>query len=200
MPLLFSKKINPSSGYAVWKINETEDQLLEICHSPPPEMLSSKQSEWMVSRILVKYLSKLFDIDYHGMDSLPSGKPILRDQMAEVSITHSFPYAATMIHLHKPCGIDMELGRPKLRRVQHKFLHETERGYADQLDKLMMIWSAKEVVFKVHGEKNLSFKDEIAIELTSDTAGTGKILKPGIERDISLRFETVHDYCLCYSL
>jgi hypothetical protein len=93
MPLLLSKKINPYSAYAVWKIAETEAQLLELSHITPPEMQSNKRSEWMVSRILVKYLVELFDLEYHGMDSLPTGKPYLIDQRAEISISHSFPFA-----------------------------------------------------------------------------------------------------------
>lgn len=200
MPLLFSKKINPYSAYAVWKISETEDQLISLCHLEPPAMQPAKRSEWMVTRILTKYLLELFDLEFYGMSSLPSGKPILTDHRTELSITHNFPIAATLINLRRPCGIDIELQREKLFRVQHKFLHDTELTYQNQLENLTKIWSAKEVIFKVHGEKNLSFKNEISVALEDPEKATGKILKNGHEQQISLRYERVMDYWLCYSI
>lgn len=200
MPLLFSKMINPYSAYAVWKITETEQQLIALSHVDPPQMQINKRSEWMVSRILIKYLSDMFELSFKGMDNLPSGKPILKGQRAEISITHSFPIAATMINLRKPCGIDLELERSKMQRVQHKFLHESELQYQDQLDMLSKIWSAKEVVFKVHGEKNLSFKDEISIQFENNEKAIGRILKPGLEEEIVLRYEKVFDYWMCFNL
>lgn len=154
----------------------------------------------MVTRILTKYLLELFEMEFHGMKSLSSGKPVLIDQRAELSITHNFPFAATLINLRRPCGIDIELQREKLAHVQHKFLHETELDNRDQLENLTKIWSAKEVIFKVHGEKNLSFKNEISVAMEGHEKATGNILKHGHEQQVSLRYERVLDYWLCYSI
>lgn len=200
MPLLFSKKINPYSAYAVWKITETEHQLVDLCHLTPPEMLPDKRSEWMVSRILIQYLLDSFELPFNGMETLPTGKPILRDSSAQISITHSFPFAATLINLRKNCGIDLESEREKLVKVQRKFLHSSEQAYQGQLPALTKIWCAKEVVFKVHGDKNLSFQHEISVSFESEESAVGRILKPDSSAEIALRFERVLDYWLCYSI
>jgi 4'-phosphopantetheinyl transferase len=200
MPLLLSKMINPYSAYAVWKISETPDQLLTLSKETPPEMHLNKRSEWMVTRILAGYLSNLFELRYRGVENLPSGKPILKDLQAEISITHSFPLAAVLINLRKSCGIDLELRREKLLKVQHKFLHEKESNYQGDTDKLCKIWAAKEVLFKVHGDKRLSFKDEMMIEIGENGRADGLILKDGKETVVPIRFEYVYDYLLCYSI
>jgi 4'-phosphopantetheinyl transferase len=200
MPLLFSKKINPYSAYAVWKITETEAHLLDLCHTKPPEMQSAKRLEWMVSRILVKYLCELCNLTFNGITNLPTGRPVLINNQAEISITHSFSFAATLINLRKKCGIDIELERQKMLRVQHKFLHNDEQQYQDNLEILTKIWSAKEVIFKVHGRKNLSFKDEVSLKFDSENNATGRILKSQFEMDIPIRYERVLDYWLCYSI
>ena len=193
--------IHPYSAYAVWKISETPDQLLAITKETPPEMHINKRSEWMVSRILVRYLCGLFDLPYSGMQNLDSGKPILTGLNVEISITHSFPVAAVLINLRRPCGIDMELRRSKLVKVQDKFLHEKESQYKDDLEQLCRIWSAKEVLFKVHGEKNLSFKDEMLIEMSEKPdAAEGLILKDGKETLVPIRYEQLFNYLLCYSI
>lgn len=192
--------INPYSAYAVWKISETPDQLLQLTQETPPEMHINKKSEWMVSRILVRYLCGRFEVPYMGMLNLETGKPVLKNHQAEISITHSFPFAAVMINLRRTCGIDLELRRSKLLVVQEKFLHESEAQYKNDLSKLCQIWSAKEVLFKVHGEKNLSFKDEMKVSLKPDGIGEGVIIKDGKETQIPLRFEDLYDYLLCYSI
>jgi 4'-phosphopantetheinyl transferase len=85
-------------------------------------------------------------------------------------------------------------------RVQHKFLHNDEQQYQDNLEILTKIWSAKEVIFKVHGRKNLSFKDEVSLKFDSENNATGRILKSQFEMDIPIRYERVLDYWLCYSI
>jgi phosphopantetheinyl transferase len=134
------------------------------------------------------------------VENLQTGKPILVDSNVEISITHSFPLAGAMINLHKPCGIDLEWPREKLRKIQGKFLHESEKKHENNIDALCKIWLSKEVLFKVYGIKSLSFKDEMKVNLDSQWMASGRILKPGQTEQYPIRIEPVFNYFLAYSV
>jgi 4'-phosphopantetheinyl transferase EntD len=198
MPLLLSKQINPYSAYAVWHITETEDQLTGLINETSRHTNPNKKSEWIVTRILIKYLCNLFEVNYNGIENTPVGKPILINSNAEISISHSFPMAACLINVRKPCGIDIELPRQKLTYVKKKFLNPQENS--DKLGDLTKIWTAKEVLFKVYGDKELSFKNEMLIKFKTEERATGLILKNGLESSHEIMFESLFNYTLAYSI
>ncbi|MEQ9403078.1 MAG: hypothetical protein RIM99_05790 [Cyclobacteriaceae bacterium] len=199
MPLLLSKKIDEDSAYAVWNIQETFLELPYMSPEPfPADLNPVRQAEWIVGRVLVKSLCDSFEIDYKGISKHDKGKPYLEDSYAHISISHSFPIAAAMIHMKKPCGIDMDRPREKHIQVQDKFLHSSEKKYRDNLEKLCAIWGAKEVIYKIFGRRFLSLKDEIKIEIKSDNLMIGKILKPGSEETHEIHYEWVKEYLLAF--
>ncbi len=199
MPLLLNKQIDSVSAYAVWNIQETFLELPYLSPEPfPAELAPVRQAEWIVGRLLVKTLAEKFNIPYKGIDKRETGKPYLIGDDSHITISHSFPIAAAMIHLEKPCGIDMERPREKHRLVQHKYLHESEQSFRDDLKNLCAIWCAKEVIYKIFGRKFLSLKDEIKISFESDELMKGDILKSGYEKTHSIRYEWVKDYLLAY--
>ena len=200
MPLLLSKQVSPYSAYAVWHITETEQQLLELIEEEPRPSHPNKKSEWIVTRILVKYLSDLFEVNYSGVDNLSSGKPILLNQKAEISISHSFPMASAMINLRKPCGIDLELPREKLKKVKSKFLNEKENNAEYDILQLCKFWTAKEVLFKVYGDRALSFKNHMVVKLEDEWKATGMILKNSYEARYTIHFEPLNDYLMAFSV
>lgn len=199
MPLLLSKKIDPYSAYAAWHITETEGQLTALLQESSNHTNPNKKSEWIVARILVKYLCDLFEIPFHGIASLPSGKPVLIDHKAGISISHSFPVAACMINLRRSCGIDIEIPRQKLTRVAKRFLREDE-NYGKDLETLCKYWSAKEVLIKVHGDKRLALKEHLKVSFQNETDAEGMILKDGFEANYQIRFEKLFNYIVAYSI
>ncbi|MEP5613927.1 MAG: 4'-phosphopantetheinyl transferase superfamily protein [Cyclobacteriaceae bacterium] len=199
MPLLLNKKIDEHSAYAVWNIQETFLEIPYLAPEPfPADLNPVRQAEWIVGRVLVKSLCDTFGIEYKGISKQDNGKPYLNDSHAHISISHSFPIAAAMIHLKKPCGIDMERPREKHKVVQHKFLHSSEEQYQDDLEKLCTIWGAKEVVYKIFGRRFLSLKDEIKTEFKSDNLIVGEVLKPGYEDTFEIHYEWVKEYLLAF--
>ena len=199
MPILLSKKINEHSAYAIWHITETEEQLLQLISETPPNGVPDKRSEWIVTRILVQYLCQSFKLTYEGVSRLPSGKPTLNNSKAEISISHSFPLAGALINLNESCGIDIEWPREKLIKVQSKYLNERENEYAGNEELLCKVWACKEVLFKVHGRKNLSLKNEIDIQLTGDNKAVGKITKPDFQQDYKIGLEPIFNYWIAYN-
>lgn len=199
MPLLLNKKIDEHSAYAVWNIQETFLEIPYLAPEPfPADLNPVRQAEWIIGRVLVKSLCDTFGIAYKGISKHENGKPYLVDSHANISISHSFPIAAAMIHLKKPCGIDMERPREKHKFVQDKFLHSSEEQYRDDLEKLCTIWGAKEVVYKIFGRRFLSLKDEIKTEFKSENLITGEILKPGYEDTFEIHYEWVKEYLLAF--
>ena len=201
MPILLSKLISSHSAYAVWNIQETNQMLLDLIKEEPPENLHpTRLAEWIVGRILVESLCIQFGLKYQGISSQETGKPYLNGHTAQISISHSFPMAAAMIHLEKSCGIDLERARKKLITIQDKFLNESEIHYAGDIDKLCAIWCGKEVLYKIYGRKKLSMKDETSITFESEQVLIGSIHKPDLEAQYRIHYEPVKNYYLAYSL
>lgn len=201
MPLLLSKRISAYSAYAVWNIQETNQVLFGLTNEEIPEGLNpTRTAEWIVGRILVQNLCALFGIKYRGIEPKDTGKPTLTGSMAEISISHSFPMAAAMIHLNSPCGIDLERARHKLILTQDKYINQAEIQYRDNLSKLCAIWCGKEVLYKIHGRRQLSMKDETTIEFETDHVMNGKIHKDNLEQHFRIHYEAVKDFFLAYNI
>ena len=199
MPLLLNKQIDEMSAYAVWNIQETFLELPYLSPEPfPVDLHPVRQAEWIIGRVLVKSLCEKFEIEYQGIRKHEKGKPFLQGSNANISISHSFPIAAAMIHLEKPCGIDMERPRDKHEFVKLKYLHESEMQYQDDLEKLCTIWCAKEVIYKIFGRKFLSLKDEIKVVFELENTMKGEILKKGQESTHDIHYEWVKEYLLAY--
>lgn len=200
MPLLLSKKIDDQeAAYAVWKISETNGQLQElIAEQPPQNFHPSKQAEWMATRMLIENLCQRFGLDYQGIVKDEFGKPFLKGQSAQISISHSFPIASAMIHLTSPCGIDVEWPRTTMKRVQHKFLNSEEFQYRDDAHALCIIWAAKEAIYKRYGKKQLSFKDNMKVEITPNGL-RGWILLNGKRTEVPMTYEQVKQYLMVYT-
>ncbi|MEO9871149.1 4'-phosphopantetheinyl transferase family protein [Ekhidna sp.] len=201
MPLLLNKQIDTDSAYAVWNIQETFLELPYLSPEPfPVDLNPVRQAEWIVGRILVKTLCEKFDIKYDGIGKHENGKPFLNNSDVHISISHSFPIAAAMIHLRKSCGIDMERPRDKHNYVKMKYLHTSEMEHQNDLEKLCTIWCAKEVIYKIFGRKFLSLKDEIKVSFESDRMIKGEILKKGHEDTHEIHYEWVKEYLLAYGI
>ena len=116
----------------------------------------------------------------------------------QISLSHSFPVASAMIHTEKPCGLDVEWPREKMTRIQDKFLHEEESHYQNNQTALCIIWAAKEAIYKRYGKRNLSFKNNIIIDLKERNI-LGRIEKENFKEQVPLALEKVNQYFLVYS-
>ncbi|MFY0599963.1 MAG: 4'-phosphopantetheinyl transferase superfamily protein [Cyclobacteriaceae bacterium] len=202
MPLLLSKAINDHAAYATWNIQETNEELVKIFGNEyPKNHHPTKLAEWIVGRILVKHLCSLFEIEFEGVITEKTGKPVLKNGGAEISISHSFPMAAAMIHLKASCGIDLERPRHKLIQIRDKFINGTEISYADDISKLCAIWCAKEVLFKIYSRKKLSLKDDTFVRFVNDHDLVGTINKSesGAPKEYEISLEKLKGYFLAYS-
>jgi 4'-phosphopantetheinyl transferase len=169
MPIIKEFEILDDCQVAVWEITENLDWFQNHVFVTDNELADfqtiahpAKKLEWLAGRATVQHLVR--PLAYDGLIKDQYGKPHLRCHEAQISITHTSKYVAAAFHLDKPIGIDIERLNEKIRRIAHKFLNPDELAEADDdLEKLAAYWCAKEALYKLHGTKQLSFKQNIAV-------------------------------------
>ena len=119
MALAYLRELDHDTRFAIWKIEETAEELLgklqldeeEKCRLQ--QMSKGKRSlHWLATRVLLRYL--LQTDQYIHCPSDANGKPYLPDYPYQISLTHSFDFAGVMLSTKGACGIDLELIKEKV--------------------------------------------------------------------------------------
>lgn len=153
--------------WAVWKVEESLAQLLSLSLDAKRLKLSlnsitseKRQLEFAVTRLLLEHLTGEFThVEYHS-----SGKPYLPDSSYRISLTHTNGFVAAMIHPDKEVGIDIEHVSSRVMKVQQRFLSPDEiKSLASdhEIIQTLILWSAKESVFKALGEEGVDFREQL---------------------------------------
>jgi len=171
MPVVFNKNIDEQTILSVWKIEETEAELINGLQlkSHELEFISSLNNgkrllHWLSTRLLLRKMLNTSEYIDCRMDE--HGKPYLVNSDYEISLSHSFDYAAVMISKDKKVGVDIELIKDKIKKIQAKFLTAVELSQLREEDStlaLYICWCAKEAIYKWNGTKGLEFKRDIHI-------------------------------------
>lgn len=163
-------KIDSSSALAVKIIKSLSKKDLEFLSFR--EKLSfanishpERKKEWGTARLAIQEALELLQIPYPGFFKDEHGKSQPMNGQGFVSLTHTRGYAAAIYHRELPMGIDLELIREKILRIGTRFLAESELHFLQSLPAhYTMAWSAKESIFKCHGKKGVSLRDNILLE------------------------------------
>ncbi len=162
--------VSSSFRWAVWKTEESEDELLALLPRPHVyaeglQAFSSawRRQEWLAVRVLLyTLLGEEKEIAYH-----PSGKPYLKDGSASISISHTKGYAAVALGAPvREVGIDIERFGERVRKVVSKFMRDDEQPVDYQgtdIWSLLLHWSAKEAVFKCLNAREVDFQEHLRI-------------------------------------
>ena len=173
MPLIRLEEVNQDSWIGMWRVEEELGWFFgEIDLSlEEPDVLGNisnhyKKLEWLATRTIMQGLSKRLGIVYPGIAKDEHGKPFLQNHSHPISVTHSYPYVAAIIHRNQEVGIDLEkLKTDKILRIAPKFMSDMELAYAKADPRIStLIWCAKESLYKLHGRKFVIFKDDLEIE------------------------------------
>lgn len=171
MALVYHKELDRFTSFAIWKIEESAEELLaqlQLKHheiSYLDTLINGKRNlHWLSTRVLLRRMMNTDDYIDCQVDS--SGKPYLTNFPHHISLSHSFNYAAVMISKSKAVGIDIELIKDKIERIAHKFMSKDELSFisSDRIEHLYACWCAKEAIYKLHGKKNISFLHHIRIK------------------------------------
>ena len=150
----------------IWKMSES---LLEIEHHPyaysfiseSKQFKSEKRiKEWLTVRILLHTLLGVEkEIAYYS-----TGRPYLIDHSYHLSISHTSGYVAILLSEHFEVGIDIEAYSTRVHRLAPRVFSSEEFFYSkEETIYELLIWSAKEVLFKLIDQSNLDFKKHFKI-------------------------------------
>ena len=160
-----------------------------------------KREQWLAARCLLKEMdSTINEIYYDEM-----GAPNL-DNGIHVSLSHSHHMIAAIIDKHNKVGIDIQHLSPKIEKIKKKFCSQEELAWtvgSSELEKLHIIWSAKESIYKWARKSGLIFKKEISLQpFELDDFGdlNASVFLDGKWHGIQLKYEIIEDYTLVYTV
>lgn len=109
-------------------------------------------------------LQKMLNSEMVELEYDQYNRPYLKGRNEHISISHSHRWLAISMHTSNETGVDVELIREKVSNIKHKFLCDEEMEFAqNDIEKMILLWTCKEAIYKVHGKRELDFK-RIVIE------------------------------------
>ena len=208
MALYLKKELENEATIAVWKITETEQELIELSSTPSDEMeeISYISSEALrKQRLAVRaLLNELFEAKVY-LSHHENGKPYLENMATNISITHTNEYVAVILHEEEEVGIDIECQDRDFSAVEKKALSEDEIDDLDEdrkNEQLAIYWCAKEAIFKRVSAFRVDFAEQIEVEKFRPR-GEGEleatfIHKDGYEEEFELEYMTFDRHVLVW--
>lgn len=173
--------------------------ILDICDWPGGE---KRKTEAEAVRFL---LDQLFPQKDYVLSYYETGKPYLEGREEKISISHSHDKIAIITDQQKETGIDIELIRDKVLLIAHKFLSERERENlaANDVEKHLVYWAAKETLYKIYGRKKVDFIKNLYVSPFNYNADVGGIVNGRISleeynKTFMLHYEKLDNYILVY--
>lgn len=172
MALYLRKKLDNKAEIAVWKVTETEEELLSITSVPTDELeeislfrSENQRKQKLAVRALINELfeEKMY-LNHHD-----NGKPYLENCATNISITHTDNYVAIITHEEEEVGIDIESLERDFSAVEKKALSEDEiddleDNRSKKNEQLAIYWCAKEAIFKRMSQNRVVFAEQIEVE------------------------------------
>jgi phosphopantetheinyl transferase len=172
LPVITDININNNCRLAVWEITEDEKSLASqlILSEDEKEFLSEikvekKKLQWLASRCLIRMIVNVKE--YISMHASDEGQPMMSNLKQKVSISHAGKYAAVIMSKENNVGIDVEIISDKVLAIKEKFIGEAELTWMREEKnflKPLLIWSAKESMFKWYGKGCVDFKENLLLE------------------------------------
>ena len=206
MPLFKRRKIGDHSVLGIWECSETLEELLSLVILDAKDRTKlaaftnpKRKIHFLSVRVLFEIISGNSKICYDE-----NGKPFQKGANHAISISHSHDFVAILISPSPFIGIDIQRKQDNILRIRNRFINEFEKRSFDydNIDDLTLIWCAKECVYKIHGDRNVFFKEHMTVERVIKDDSRIKVqlshhLYPGIHRFES---ETIGNHVLVYSV
>jgi len=192
----------------IWKMDEDEDQLRKILGDyeiSTPFTNPKKRIEYLS----VRALAMMMDIDPASIAYLPSGKPYLKNNDTNISISHTKGYAAIVLSKLDNIGTDIEQKTERILKIRHKFMRPNEEKIISEqageaLIPILLHWSAKESLFKAIPDEGVDFIKELQITNFTPPAEKGHFnanaLRSGTTFQIDYRVENDFVFTACFPL
>lgn len=208
MPL-FKQYTTPYYQWAIWKVEESVEELharlpAEGCDEYLQGMEAftseARRKEWLAVRVLLfEMLGEMRTVCYE-----PGGKPYWEDCSASLSISHTKGYVSAIVG--KDCetvGIDIEQCKNRVLKVAHKFIREEERSRipaGKELLHSLLIWSAKEVMFKCMDTSGVDFRKHLLVEIQEeDNCLNGSEFCTPLQRNFLIPYIVHKDFVMTWT-
>ncbi len=169
MPLYKTITVNSHTKVLIWKIEESfvdlqsGISLTDTSITRISGMLSDIHKRGFLS---VRHLLKEVGYIDHDLIYNENGKPDLKDGNC-ISITHSHEFSGIIISKNE-VGIDVEKQREKILRIANKFTplkeYRTLANVDAVIQKLTIVWCAKEALYKLYANPGVSFLHHIDVK------------------------------------
>lgn len=202
MPLFLNEEIFPDVRLGIWAISESSDDfwaLSPYVESSRSEFNALYKSEQRKCEVLaVRLLIKEIIGDNVLLLHQDNGKPYLSSGM-NISISHTRGFAVIIVSHSKQVSVDIEYFSNRIERIRSKFMRDDEN--ASSQVKLLMHWCAKETMYKLFPEDNLTFNKMQLLSVDGNDS-TGIITAKNIfrNRNVSVYYRTFCNCLLTYAV
>ncbi len=202
MPLFLNEEIFPDVRLGIWAISESSDDfwaLSPYVESSRSEFNALYKSEQRKCEVLaVRLLIKEIIGDNVQLLHQDNGKPYLSSGM-NISISHTRGFAVIIVSHSKQVSVDIEYLSNRIERIRSKFMRDDEN--ASSQVKLLMHWCAKETMYKLFPEDNLTFNKMQLLSVDGNDS-TGIITAKNIfrNRNVSVYYRTFCNCLLTYAV
>lgn len=194
-------------AWGIWKIDEDEQLLLDQVkdYESISEAIThpQKRLEFIAGRVLARNLLEALGKPFQGVTKDVFGKPFFKENMFQLSLSHSFPYVAALTDIRKSVGIDLEQIKSKLLKIGPRVLHPAElHDAASDETKHCVYWCAKEAMVKIYGKKDLMFSEHLLVnpfKLEKEGALSGKIIVGETETTIPLQYIVYDNFVVVFN-
>lgn len=206
MPILQEFHYYSSTKLILWKIEETEQELIYLLDLPLSEKQKlenrktpSHRLEFLASRACFCSLG----ISIKNLHFKENGAPYL-DAQEYCSLSHTQNYSAAVVS-QKQVGVDVEIYRENIVKIAPKFVHKKEMfalSSKNQIFLLTRLWTAKEAVYKAFGTAGIHFSSQIEVHSfsMSDKKGFAMLTHLGKEYSFTLHFHSIINGQLCMAI
>ena len=160
MALISIEEVCKGVRLGLWRMEEEPEELLSgfphLRLLEMPYKYPARQKEFLCVRALL--LTMTGDPTLR-IEHAESGRPIVKGW--QVSISHTKGYAALMLSKEKAVGVDIEYRSDRVAKIASHYIRPDEM--ADTTEQMLVLWCAKETLYKLHSDDNLAYFDMRAV-------------------------------------
>ena len=215
MPLLNITEVCEGVCLGLWRMEEEPEELLSgfphLRLLEMPYKYPARQKEFLCVRALL--LAMTGDPTLR-IEHTASGRPVLAGDCKspgkdgtggkskspttgwQVSISHTKGYAVMMFSLDKAVGVDIEYRSDRVAKIASHYIRPDEK--AETLEQMLVLWCAKETLYKLHSDDNLQFFEMRAVAPPDGNELMLENMKRG--RQVKVHVIPAPDYVLTWAV
>jgi phosphopantetheinyl transferase len=155
-----------------------------------------RKREFVATRML---RHELFGFQHIHYDAV--GAPYI-EGIGNISISHTNNCVGIAYSKEYKVGLDLEIIKPQIIAISHKFLNEEEKEIFDSKNSLSItkLWTIKEVLYKLSGKKELSFLKNLHVKSNFNDMYEGLVEKDSFLINVKIAVKQLNDIILAVNI